>query len=173
MRSKKILILALLAAVMAALLAWKLFRRDDFLYAGTIEATEVDISPRLSSVIASFDAKEGQRLRAGDPMVRLSCEDVKLAADIAERDFKKVKEKMLALYTNMGQPFMYVTDGNYQNKGELLLWHKHQGIDLDVKWAHETMSALYDLWRRPVNVETEVDGQKKVMTFAAGEFSEK
>ncbi|HAM36194.1 MAG TPA: secretion protein HlyD [Elusimicrobia bacterium] len=91
MRSKKILILALLAAVMAALLAWKLFRRDDFLYAGTIEATEVDISPRLSSVIASFDAKEGQRLRAGDPMVRLSCEDVKLAADIAERDFKRAQ----------------------------------------------------------------------------------
>lgn len=91
MKSKKILILSLLAAVLATLLAWKLFRRGDFLYAGTIEATEVDISPRLSSVIASFDAKEGQTLHAGDPMVKLSCEDIKLGADIAERDFKRAQ----------------------------------------------------------------------------------
>jgi stage V sporulation protein R len=93
--------------------------------------------------------------------------------EIADRDFKKVKEKLLFQLTNRGQPFMYVVDGNYQNKGELLLWHKHQGLDLDVKYARESMRALYEIWRRPVNVETEVDGQKKLLTYQAGEFSEK
>ncbi|MCM2323006.1 MAG: SpoVR family protein [Oligoflexia bacterium] len=93
--------------------------------------------------------------------------------EITDRDFKKVKEKLLFQLTNMGQPFILVTDGNFQNKGELLLWHKHQGLDLDVRWARETMRALAEIWRRPVNVETEVDGQKKLLTQANGEFSEK
>jgi stage V sporulation protein R len=93
--------------------------------------------------------------------------------EIADRDFKRVKEKLLFQLTNRGQPFIYVTDGNYQNKGELLLWHKHQGLDLDVRWSRETMKALAEIWRRPVNVETEVDSQKKLFTFLNGEFSEK
>ena len=93
--------------------------------------------------------------------------------EIAERDFKKVKEKLLFQLTNRGQPFIYVTDGNFQNKGELLLWHKHQGLDLDVRWARETMHSLSEVWRRPVNVETEVDGQKKLFSYHNGEFSER
>lgn len=93
--------------------------------------------------------------------------------EIAERDFKKVKEKMLFQLTNMGQPFVYVTDGNFQNKGELLLLHKHQGLDLDIRWARETLRSFSELWKRPVNIETEVDGQKKLYSYQNGEFSEK
>lgn len=93
--------------------------------------------------------------------------------EITDRDFKRVKEKMLFQLTNLGQPFIYVTDGNYQNKGELLLLHKHQGLDLDVKWSRETMRSISEIWKRPVNVETEVDGQRKLFTYASGEFSEK
>jgi len=93
--------------------------------------------------------------------------------EIAERDFKKVKEKLLFQLTNRGQPFIYVVDGNYQNKGELLLWHKHQGLDLDVRWSRETLRSLAEIWRRPVNIETEVDGQKKLYSYSNGEFSEK
>jgi stage V sporulation protein R len=93
--------------------------------------------------------------------------------EIADRDVRKVKDKLLFQLTNMGQPFIYVMDGNFQNKGELLLWHKHQGLDLDVKWSRETMRSLNEIWKRPVNVETEVDGQKKLFTYANGEFSEK
>lgn len=93
--------------------------------------------------------------------------------EIADRDFKKVKEKLLFQITNLGQPFIYVVDGNYQNKGELLMWHKHQGLDLDVRWSRETMRALSEIWKRPINVETEVDGQKKLFTYQNGDFSEK
>ncbi len=93
--------------------------------------------------------------------------------EIAERDFKKVKEKFLFQISNRGSPMIYVMDGNFQNKGELLLWHKHQGLDLDVRWARETMRCVAELWRRPVNVETEVDGQKKLFSYHQGEFSEK
>ena len=93
--------------------------------------------------------------------------------EIADRDYRKVKEKLLFQLTNLGQPFVYVMDGNYQNKGELLLNHKHQGLDLDVRWSRETMRSLSEIWHRPVNVETEVDGQKKLLTYSNGEFSER
>jgi stage V sporulation protein R len=93
--------------------------------------------------------------------------------EIADRDYKKVKDKLLFQLSNFGQPFVYVVDGNYQNKGELLIWHKHQELDLDVRWARETMRSLSELWKRPVNVETDVDGQKKLFSYQNGEFSEK
>ncbi len=93
--------------------------------------------------------------------------------EIVDRDHRKVKDKLLFQLSNLGQPFVYVMDGNFQNKGELLLWHKHQGLDLDFKWARETLRSLSEIWRRPVNVETESDGQKKLLTYVDGEFSEK
>jgi stage V sporulation protein R len=69
--------------------------------------------------------------------------------EIANRDFKMVKEKLLMQLTNMGQPFIYVKDGNFENRGELLLWHKHQGVDLDMRWAMETMKSASAIWGRP------------------------
>ncbi len=93
--------------------------------------------------------------------------------EIVDRDFGKVKEKLLGMLTNAGQPFIYVKDGNFENRGELLLWHKHQGVDLDVKWADATLRSLSAIWRRPVNIETEYDGQKHLLSFRDGEFSEK
>mgnify|MGYP006238870453 CR=1 FL=1 len=93
--------------------------------------------------------------------------------EISEREFRKVKDKLLNMLTNMGQPLVYVKDGNFQNRGELLIWHKHQGIDLDLRWARETMRSISELWGRPVNVETEADGQKKLLTYSKGEFTEK
>ncbi len=93
--------------------------------------------------------------------------------EIAEREFKKVKDKMLTMLTNMGNPFIYVTDGNFENRGELLLWHKHQGVDLDHKYARETLRALQELWRRPINIETTVESQRKLLSINKGEFSER
>ena len=93
--------------------------------------------------------------------------------EIVDRDYRKIKDKLLFQLSNMGQPFIYVMDGNFQNKGELLLWHKHQGLDLDVKWARETMHAASEIWGRPVNVETEVDNQKKILRYSEGEFTDK
>jgi len=93
--------------------------------------------------------------------------------EITDRDYRKVKEKLLYSLTNMGQPFIHVVDGNFQNKGELLLLHKYDGNDLDPKWTRETLKNIADIWRRPVNIETEVEGQKKLITCANGEFSER
>jgi stage V sporulation protein R len=93
--------------------------------------------------------------------------------EIVDRDFKKVKEKLLNQLTNRGQPLILVQDGNLQNKGELLLGHRHQGVDLDQKYSRETLQSLFRIWSRPVHLETEVEGQKKLLTWSAEGFSEK
>jgi stage V sporulation protein R len=98
--------------------------------------------------------------------------------EITDRDFKSIKEKLLFSLTNRGLPFIYVVDGNFQNKGELMLWHKHLGGDLDPKWTRETMRAMAAMWKRPVSLETENEGQKKIYTYTPndsgqGEFTER
>ncbi len=87
---KKVLPFLLLAALVGGV-AWRLLARPPFRYAGTIEATEVDISPRLTSTIAEMPAVEGQDVKAGELLVRLSGEDYKIAAAQAESDSARGK----------------------------------------------------------------------------------
>ena len=87
---KKIIPIALVLAL-AAVVVWRFARRPGFRYAGTVEATEVDLSPRLASTIAEIPIVEGQDVKAGDLIVRLSGEDFKIAAEQAESDFARAK----------------------------------------------------------------------------------
>ena len=72
--------------------------------------------------------------------------------EIESREFKQVKEKLLFQLTNAGNPFLYVEDANYDNRGELLIRHEHQGLDLKADYARECMKSLVRVWKRPVNL---------------------
>ena len=93
--------------------------------------------------------------------------------EIDSRDFIKIKNMLLSSLTNFGQPFIFVKDGNYSNKGELCLFHRHEGVDLKVDWAKDTLKNLHTLWKRPVNLETVFHGKKKVLRFDGTEHEEK
>ncbi|TWW09319.1 stage V sporulation protein R, partial [Planctomyces bekefii] len=49
---------------------------------------------------------------------------------ISGRDFKEIKKRLLHQLTNFGQPIIKVIDGNFRNRGELLLRHDHESTDL-------------------------------------------
>lgn len=89
MKDKRLLLIPAVLAL-AALAVWAMSRRE-FLYAGTIEAVEVTLSARLPSIIESVDVDEGDPVKAGQRLARLACEDVKLGADIAGRDFARAE----------------------------------------------------------------------------------
>jgi len=74
--------------------------------------------------------------------------------EIDTRDFKEIKKRLLFGLTNFGNPVVEVVDGNFANRGELLLVHRHQGVDLKLDWAQATMENLYRIWTRPVLVRT-------------------
>jgi stage V sporulation protein R len=75
------------------------------------------------------------------------------------RDFNQIKQHMLFMLTNHGQPYIYVADGNYANRGELYLAHKHIGVDIDIKYAVECLKNLRKIWGRPVHLQALIDDE--------------
>ena len=73
---------------------------------------------------------------------------------VSSTDPADVKKKLLLLFTNFGKPRIEVADGNYDNRNELLLVHRYNGIQLDVDQAADTLERVFDLWGRPVNLKT-------------------
>jgi stage V sporulation protein R len=93
--------------------------------------------------------------------------------EIIDREFKSIKEKLLHQLTNFGQPIIEVIDGNYENRAELLLAHKHDGIDLKLDEAKEALRCVQTMWKRPANLVTKVDGKGVLLRFDGKEHSEK
>ncbi len=92
--------------------------------------------------------------------------------EIASREFDKIKKQLLFQLTNFGYPIIHVVDANYKNHGELMLKHIHEGIDLKMDWAKETLKALHRIWKRPVHIDTTLDGVAKILSFDGSEHHE-
>jgi len=92
--------------------------------------------------------------------------------EIFSRDFGTIKQKLLNQLTNFGQPFIFVEDGNYGNRGELLLWHRHDGVDLDQSYGQATLQNVQAVWNRPVHIRTEIDGKPRLWTHDGEQFKE-
>lgn len=90
---------------------------------------------------------------------------------IESREFEKVKQRILFSLTNFGKPWIYVVDGNYRNRGELLLRHEHNGIDLKLDKAADTLGNVQAIWGRPVHLHTIVENQPSLMTFDGSNHS--
>jgi stage V sporulation protein R len=99
--------------------------------------------------------------------------DKRQAFEIIDRDFKKIKNKLLHQLTNFGQPMIEVVDGNFENRSELLVAHRHEGIDLKLDDSRDTLVNLSSLWRRPVNLMTRIEGKGLLMRFDGKDHSEK
>ncbi|MFN0150913.1 MAG: SpoVR family protein [bacterium] len=92
--------------------------------------------------------------------------------EIEDRSGKRVKEQILSMLTNFGQPYVAVEDANHRNRGELLLNHRHDGVDLRLDHARDTLRNLCTLWRRPVFLRTVVDGKTKLLSHDGTDFEE-
>jgi stage V sporulation protein R len=92
--------------------------------------------------------------------------------EIESREFKKVKDKLLFHLTNLGNPIIVVVDANYANRGELLLEHEHQGVDLRKDYALAALEALERCWKRPVAIATKVDKKPVLVRYDGSEHSE-
>ncbi|WP_144903583.1 SpoVR family protein [Halobellus captivus] len=73
---------------------------------------------------------------------------------VASTDPADVKKKLLLRFTNFGKPTVAVFDDNFENRGELLLGHRYNGIILDIQQARDVLERVHALWGRPVNLMT-------------------
>jgi len=91
---------------------------------------------------------------------------------VVNRDFRKIKQQLLFMLTNHARPYVYVLDGNYRNRGELYLGHQHNGIDLDIRFAQETLKSLQSLWKRPVHIRAYIDDEPILFSFDGEQSSQ-
>ncbi len=86
------------------------------------------------------------------------------------KNFKAIKASFLFQLTNFGQPTISVVDSNFENRGELLLSHTYEGVDLQPDYMQETLSHIYKIWSRPVNLATVLDGTPNLVRYNGEKF---
>ena len=91
---------------------------------------------------------------------------------VIQRAFEKIKRPLLLGLTNHAQPYIYVVDGNYRNRGELFLAHKHTGADLDIRYATETLKNIHKIWKRPVHLQAQIDDEMTLFSFENDEATQ-
>jgi stage V sporulation protein R len=85
--------------------------------------------------------------------------------EIEDRSTEKIKEKLLFSLTNLGHPYVVVIDGNFENRGELYLKHRFDGVEIRVDYAKATLERIYSVWTRPVHLQTRVGESHTLFTF--------
>jgi stage V sporulation protein R len=85
---------------------------------------------------------------------------------VVSRDFEQIKQTLLYRLSNSGQPFIFVVDANYLNRGELFLAHQWNGLDLEIRTAVETLRSLRTLWRRPVHLQARIEDEMWLFSCA-------
>lgn len=92
--------------------------------------------------------------------------------EVDTRDFPLIKRQLLFQLTNFGQPIIQVENANFENRGELLLTHMFEGVEMQPDYMIETIKNLQALWGRPVNLATVQDQQPKLIRFDGKDLHE-
>jgi HlyD family secretion protein len=82
------LLLLVVAIAIGVALKVTYFSRD-FVYSGTLEATKVDLSSRLSSALATVSVQEGDHVSENQELVKFVCDDTKVTSDLANINFNR------------------------------------------------------------------------------------
>lgn len=93
--------------------------------------------------------------------------------EVDTRDFKAIKAKLLFQLTNFGQPIIRVQNANFDNRGELLLEHLFEGIDLQPDYMSQSLQNVFKIWGRPVCLVTVMEGEPKVFRYDGQDFTHK
>lgn len=138
---KKRIVAAILLLAVLLVIALLFFRRTPFHYSGVAEAVEVDVPSRLNDTIAEISVQEGSPVKAGQVLARLTCDSVRLQAQIAKTEF----DRAAAL--------LKTTAGSREN--------------YDLKKNTHEQAALQESW---CTITSPLDGQVLDKYYEPGEF---
>lgn len=99
----------------------------------------------------------------------LGPDDGRRARD-AGLDWVLWKEKLLSELAWGGQPRIELVDRDGGGRGTLVLRHRHDGRDLQLAQAAETLRNLEGLWGAPVELLTKADGVGRRLSVHGGEL---
>jgi stage V sporulation protein R len=84
---------------------------------------------------------------------------------IVEKDWEKVRDGIVASLTNFGYPYLVIDNGDYRGNSELYIKHLFEGQELDMVYAEKTLQHVYQLWGRPVHLETVYEDKHILLTY--------
>ena len=84
---------------------------------------------------------------------------------IVEKDWRKVRDSIVASLTNFGYPYLVVENGDYRGNRELYIRHLFEGQELDMLYAEKTLQHVYTLWGRPVHLETVYENKRILLSY--------
>ncbi|MFD2671377.1 SpoVR family protein [Marinicrinis sediminis] len=84
---------------------------------------------------------------------------------ITDKTWENVREQLVFSKVNGGFPYLQVTDGNYQQQGELFIQHAYEGIELDLRYIERTLPFVYRLWGKSVHIKTVVEKKPVQFTY--------
>ncbi|GGK17531.1 stage V sporulation protein R [Caldalkalibacillus thermarum] len=84
---------------------------------------------------------------------------------ITDKDWEQVRDQLVSMRVNGGFPYIMVEDADYGRKGELMLKHYYEGIELDLKYLEKTLPYVYQLWGRPVHLQTVIDNKHALFSY--------
>ncbi|MFU0789598.1 SpoVR family protein [Virgibacillus proomii] len=84
---------------------------------------------------------------------------------ITTKDYKKVRDQLVAMRINGGFPYITVENGDYLRNGELYLVHHYEGTELDVHYLEHVLPYIYRLWGRHVYLETVIEDKKMLYCY--------
>lgn len=92
---------------------------------------------------------------------------------VVEKNWEAVRQTILEHLMNGGRPYLVVDDGDFNCRGELYLRHSYEGVELDVPYLERTLPHVHRLWRRPVHLETVLDGKKVLFSYQGERVSKR
>jgi HlyD family secretion protein len=121
MKKRLRIIIPILVLGIGGYLLWSHIYGNPFTFAGTVEATEVDVPAQVSSTIATLGVEEGQAVTQGQLLVSLDGQDYKLSQSQADDDY----QRGIKLYQSGSMP--KETFNHLQNQKQM--------ADLRVQWC--------------------------------------
>lgn len=122
MKSKKPLLLALAVSLLAGgFFLYRSFRKVEIVYAGNIDCTRVDLPARLPTVVSKILVQEGDVVEKSQLLAELSCEDLRVALKLVQRNFQRSQQLFKA--------------GNISQEAYDLAANKHDEIQTKLAWC--------------------------------------
>jgi stage V sporulation protein R len=89
---------------------------------------------------------------------------------VNEDDWEAIKQTLLRNVGMNTVPVIRITDADFRHNRALRLEHEHEGRDLDLEYLERTMKYLFQLWGRPVLLETRMKDEPVVFSRTENGF---
>ncbi|QGQ44461.1 SpoVR family protein [Metabacillus sediminilitoris] len=92
---------------------------------------------------------------------------------IVDKEWETVRDQLVSMRVNGGFPYITVNDGDYLKNNELYLKHWYEDIELDLKYLEKVLPYVFQLWGRPVHMESVLEGKPVLFSYDGKSVSRK